>query len=1260
MRKQGRGLHRVLAAGLTASMLMMSIAPAQIFAEDLFSSGETEIFENVGAAEDSEGLFDDSFEEVSEVPEEYSEESAELPSEIPEENAASSEEVFEEFTDAPAMDLFGSDVDAPSGTEAVNTAEEFTDAVADSAAFEDLFTSSADEDAAVSSVFEDGEDDFGLDFVSTYEGDTSAFISKAPVVNTEEIFGDQIMTWDYIPGVWRYEIKITDGTYEYKIKEASPYNSDTCTFYYVDSTDLINTNYPEILMSDLENGTVAVENDDDVVAGDIHPFQDGKTYYISVRAVFRDGSKPDGDPNKYIPNATSGSNARWSSALTYKAVRGSYVSIKNLKYESQMYEYDAMSSTYKHYVYFSYDGTVKDGKILAQISTRKDFIGTGSDPVDLTMLDVTGDTITSGGSKLRICMNDVFASLALVESYGSKVYYIRVYNEVNGACERDDHGDPVFCEPAAFTLLKQDGSLTKPENVDVYVKDLALTFFNARDAVFSFGYENLLEDGASWGFEIQVAEDKFLSEPYVWPNAANETLYGSPIDTFDFGGGSAAFTLNKQILSKMAPNVDGFAKDFYVRVTPYLNRADGSLAYGTPSDVVKYTVPAESYIRKLSLYQFDGTDYVFDYETNLTFTGSIYDDLEFWVSTDPAFPADAEKTKITIGEYDRFEKRFTLSVNELQPDTKYYVRARVRKDSNSDPDVADEYNYGDFCNTVTFQTEKIEALLSTQTVTTETATLVARSASPEKWITGYIFQRKEGSAFVAVAKTTEGTYTDAGLTPDTKYTYRMRPYYKNKDTGKVIYGAYDYLDVTTWGGALNLSVEQTGKAKAKLSWSLIDGVTSFEVYERAVSANGRSYDFTSSFRALDSNNMWTKVKTLKKTKTSFVVSGLTAAQIEFQVRAVRTVGKQSFYVSETVFVDRTFQKYGENFAEKVTTSQKADGSVIAKWPTNPYVSGYLVETWDDEAQTYKQYGSVLGAKVTTKTLKAMDGATTRYRIRAFKDLTTTTKRMYSDEKIIDVEAFLPVVRNVKTKVNADGSISVKWKKISIDGVSDSEIFYRVYRSKSPAIAAIHFVNSSSNAYDAYLYQDFEALNNWVPDASQNLGYRNEGAFVKNGVNTITDRAITYTNEAGIENVYNGEEGPLPGVTYYYFVQAFRTVKNSSALISSQYSAAASAVSSKITVAKPTISGLKVAKGQITVNWGTVKKAVGFVVYRAEGAKTNPYKEIGRVIGAKKLSFVDKTVVKGTKYFYRVAAIGVNEAAAYKLSALSAIKGTTAK
>ena len=194
MRKQGRGLHRVLAAGLTASMLMMSIAPAQIFAEDLFSSGETEIFENVGAAEDSEGLFDDSFEEVSEVPEEYSEESAELPSEIPEENAASSEEVFEEFTDAPAMDLFGSDVDAPSGTEAVNTAEEFTDAVADSAAFEDLFTSSADEDAAVSSVFEDGEDDFGLDFVSTYEGDTSAFISKAPVVNTEEIFGDQIMT----------------------------------------------------------------------------------------------------------------------------------------------------------------------------------------------------------------------------------------------------------------------------------------------------------------------------------------------------------------------------------------------------------------------------------------------------------------------------------------------------------------------------------------------------------------------------------------------------------------------------------------------------------------------------------------------------------------------------------------------------------------------------------------------------------------------------------------------------------------------------------------------------------------------------------------------------------------------------------------------------------------------------------------------------------------------------------------------------------
>ena len=82
--------------------------------------------------------------------------------------------------------------------------------------------------------------------------------------------------------------------------------------------------------------------------------------------------------------------------------------------------------------------------------------------------------------------------------------------------------------------------------------------------------------------------------------------------------------------------------------------------------------------------------------------------------------------------------------------------------------------------------------------------------------------------YKTIAKTTDSVYKNTKLKADTTYTYRVRPYYYDSETGKTTYGAWAYNKVTTWGGALKLKATPKSTTSVKLSWTKIKGAKGYE------------------------------------------------------------------------------------------------------------------------------------------------------------------------------------------------------------------------------------------------------------------------------------------------------------------------------------------------------------------------------------------------------------------------------------------------
>lgn len=125
-----------------------------------------------------------------------------------------------------------------------------------------------------------------------------------------------------------------------------------------------------------------------------------------------------------------------------------------------------------------------------------------------------------------------------------------------------------------------------------------------------------------------------------------------------------------------------------------------------------------------------------------------------------------------------------------------------------------------------------------------------------------------------------------------------------------------------------------------------------------------------------------------------------------------------------------------------------------------------------------------------------------------------------------------------------------------------------------------------------------------------------------------------------------------GSTYYYKVCAYKTYNSKD--IPGAYSSAASA---KPVLAKTSVK-LTAGKKKITVKWSKVSGATGYKIYRSP-KKSSGYKCVKTVTKSSTTSYVNKSLKKGKKYYYKVR-VYRKSGSKYTYSSYSSVKYTKAK
>lgn len=733
-----------------------------------------------------------------------------------------------------------------------------------------------------------------------------------------------------------------------------------------------------------------------------------------------------------------------------------------------------------------------------------------------------------------------------------------------------------------------------------------LTLYRTNEDSFEFRFDAVLEEGDS--YELQYTDKA---------NAAEE----------DWAVGAT----NRATLS-MSNLKEG---TYYVRAISYIEK-DGKKVYGAASNIVAVTVSkATSTISDLKFAEKTPEGYTF------TYTGSIRknETVEYWYSDTPDF-ASVSKATVIKDKYHRYDddderyaddNQVTLSFDSLTPGKKYYVRARV-ENLNA---ATDAQKYSAFTNAVTLTASLPRVNVYGTVITAKTVTLKMNAVSDGDLVSGYQIQRKNGKSYKTIAKTTDNVYKNSKLKSDTTYNYRVRPYYYDKETGKTTYGAWAYTQATTWGGALKVKAIAKSKTSVKVSWSKVKGAQGYEIYRSA------GYSDTTNISAGKDDGFakLTLVKTVSSKKSSYTDKKLASGNsYNYYVRAYKTVGNKKYYIGEYAYASLKFAM------TEVNKIKYANGKVKLSWQPIYTSKGYVVEKYNEETDSYE----------TIKTLKASTGSymfpaaekTTKYRVRAFSG------NEYTNGLTVTVEPVVAAPTGVKAVANSkDGSITVTWNAVA------GADYYRVYRTTS----SWNLYNKDAQSYS---HQGGRELNWYVADSTRVSGYRYaKEADMK--ATTFVDRPITYTVDGATNTEY---EGPKAGVTYYYYVVAYKngkaynyeegTTDSSYEAVSGQ-SKSASAKITTATIKKPTSVKVKAAKKKVTVSWKKAANATGYQVYRSTKKKSG-YTLVGTITKGSTVKYVDKKAKAGTKYYYKVRAVGSNEAGIPIYSSYSTVKSVKAK
>ena len=332
--------------------------------------------------------------------------------------------------------------------------------------------------------------------------------------------------------------------------------------------------------------------------------------------------------------------------------------------------------------------------------------------------------------------------------------------------------------------------------------------------------------------------------------------------------------------------------------------------------------------------------------------------------------------------------------------------------------------------------------------------------------TGYQIYRKVGKKYKKIATVAKNTFKDEGLLSKTEYAYKVRPYYKDPDTGKISYGKYTTLKRTTKGSALNLKITIKKTKNVKLSWKKVKGATAYEIYRYA----GASDATKISKGVNDSFGSYKLIKTVKKSKKTYTDTKTSANEsYSYIVRAVMSKDKKVKGDSNTVIQESGYVDFSFGMPDVERAYTNANGDYTIEWQKGYGIDGYIVKKYVEAVYDaagnkvpntgkYVEIGR-LGKTATKYTFKAemtqkADGTyntETRYTICAYKGITISDESYYTATKT------LGMVPSVTAKKVANG-VQVSWTPVN--GAS----YYRVYRVKAGSLVKNSDIGGYANSY----------------------------------------------------------------------------------------------------------------------------------------------------------------------------------------------------
>ena len=322
--------------------------------------------------------------------------------------------------------------------------------------------------------------------------------------------------------------------------------------------------------------------------------------------------------------------------------------------------------------------------------------------------------------------------------------------------------------------------------------------------------------------------------------------------------------------------------------------------------------------------------------------------------------------------------------------------------------------------------------------------------------TGYEIYRKVGKKFKKIATVAKDTYKDTGLVANTEYTYRVRPYYKDADTGAVTYGKYTTFKRTTKGSALQLQTVVQKQKNVKLSWKKVKGAKSYEIYR----SNGASAATTITGAESDSYESYTLLKTLGKKKKKFVDKKTMANEdYSYIVRAVMPKKKGEKKDKDTIVQEGSYVDLSFGAPSFERTYADAYGNTTAEWEKVYGIDGYIVKKY---VETYNADGSLnadatdwveiarLGANDTKYTFAAETAVRTdsygniirddetQYRIYAYKGNTLSDYTEYTTTRTMGLV-------DAVSATNVGNGIQVSWTPVP------GAAYYQVYRVRAGSL-----------------------------------------------------------------------------------------------------------------------------------------------------------------------------------------------------------------